>query len=139
VARAERHWLYNHRVIRRVTAVALVGLLQIGATSALLRHVHAEGDALAHQAGPSHAHLPGSGAAPHGAFLDHPDDGRAMAAQVFLAVAADPFAVPAAPPPAFTLVVPVERALGRPPSVSHAHDPPDCTVRPSRAPPALLS
>jgi len=125
-------------VIRRPIAALLVGVLQIGAMSALLVHVHADGEAWDHHEGASHTHLPAPGAA-HGAVIDHQDEGRAMAAQVFVGVAADPFAAPAIAPQAFTIVVPLEVALARIPRVAHAHDPPSRANRPSRAPPAFLS
>jgi len=42
-------------------------------------------------------------------------------------------------PLGFTLAVPLESVMRRPPVVSHGHDPPLASSGPSRAPPAILS
>jgi hypothetical protein len=42
-------------------------------------------------------------------------------------------------PVGFTLSAPLDSVLGRPPLVSHGHDPPRVSRSSPRAPPALLS
>lgn len=124
-------------MIRRWTAAALVVLVQCGASTAPLLHVHPDDEAPHDHGGALHAHLGGPSASD--AILDHDDAGRTIAAHVFVGVAVDPFDAPALAPRAGALVVPPEAAAGRTPHVSHGHDPPDTPRRPSRAPPALLS
>jgi hypothetical protein len=123
-------------VIRGALVAALVLLLQAGTTVSLLIHVHADGEAAHHREGRAHAHL---GSVPsHGARVDH-QEGRAMARQVFLAVAPDGFDAAAVAPPVFVLAVPVQPVHSRVPHVAHAHDPPLVDGSPSRAPPAFRS
>jgi hypothetical protein len=126
-------------VIRRLTAAALVVLVQLGVTTAPLVHVHVGEEASHHAAEAAHAHLGGAVGGAGNARLDHPDGGLAIAPQMFVAVAVDPFDAPALTAPAFTLLVPPEAAAGRTPHVTHGHDPPSHRLLPSRAPPAFLS
>jgi hypothetical protein len=135
---------YNPRVLRRLTAAALLVLVQIGAIAAPMSHVHLDVDETAHHHGQSqHAHLSGHSAvlppAP-GPVVDHQDEsGRVVTAQVFVAAASDPFSLPVVVPPAFVLLLPPAQPHGRTPHVAHAHDPPPLAVGPPRAPPASLS
>lgn len=122
-------------VIRRCTAAALVVLVQLGATSAPLVHVHAGERDPDHHAQSPHAHFAPDPGTP---LIDHGDEGRAMAAQVFVAVAVNPADAPAVAAAAFALVVPAERLIGRAVHVSHAHDPPAHVPVPSRAPPSAF-
>ena len=135
---------YNRRVRRRVTAAVLVVLVQAGAISAPLTHVHLDADDTPHHHGQAmHAHLSGHEAVfplLPGPLVDHQDDdGRVVAAQVFVAAAAAPFSLPVVTSPAFVLVVPPAQLRGRAPHVAHAVDPPPLTVGSPRAPPAFLS
>ena len=128
--------VYNQAVLRRVTAATLAVLVQVGAISAPLMHVHAgeEGD---HAGEALHAHLqPGHHDGDH-ASIDHGDEGRPIAAQVFVAVPVVPFDPPALGVSTFALVAPPEMLLGRARHIAHGHDPPLRRLRPSRAPPAF--
>ena len=131
-------------VRRRLTAAVLVVLVQAGAISAPLTHVHLDVEETPHHHGQAmHAHLAGHDAViplGPGPLLDHQDDeGRAVAAQVFVSAAVAPFSLPAITSPSFVLVVPPARLQGRAPHVAHAVDPPRIAVRSPRAPPAWLS
>jgi len=138
---------YNRRVLRRLTAAALVVLVQIGALAAPLTHVHLDAEETEHHHGQAlHAHLSGHDShdaiRPHrpGPIVDHQEEaGRTVAAQIFLSAAAEPFRLPAVVVPAFVLIVPPAQPSGRMPQVAHAVDPPSVSVRSPRAPPALLS
>lgn len=132
-------------MIRRLTAAVLVVLVQCGALSAPLLHVHLDDRETGHHHGQAlHAHLD----AHHeeiefqfpGPVFDHPDDaGRTVEAALFVAAAIDTFAIPVVAPPSFTLVVAAARLIRRTDQISHAHDPPSLASLPSRAPPFLLS
>lgn len=135
---------YNRLVLRRLTAAVLVVLVQAGAIAAPLTHVHLDVGETAHHHGQAmHAHLSGHDAVTPlrpGPLADHQDDeGRVVAAQIFVSAAAEPFSLPAVSSPAFVLVVPPARLSGRTPQVAHAVDPPPLTVGSPRAPPAFLS
>jgi hypothetical protein len=131
-------------VLRRLTAAMLVLLVQAGAISAPLTHVHLGDDDRDHHHGQAmHAHLSGHDAvipSYPGPRADHQDDeGQVVAAQIFVAAASEPFSISAASTPAFVLLVPPAQLTGRTPFVAHAVDPPPLAVRSPRAPPALLS
>jgi hypothetical protein len=130
-------------VIRRVTAAALVVLVQFGAVAAPMLHVHVEDHDTPHHHGQAlHAHLSehrGPSHSASGPVIDHDDAGRTLTPQIFVSAAVDPFHVPALPAPCVILIVPAPIAVGRTPHVSHAHDPPCVPSLPSRAPPAFLS
>jgi hypothetical protein len=131
-------------VRRRLIAAVLVVLVQAGAISAPLTHVHLGVEDTPHHHGQAmHAHLSGHDAVIPllpGPLVDHQDDeGRVVAAQVFVAAATAPFSLPAITNPAFVLVVPPAQLRGRTPHVAHAVDPPRIAVRSPRAPPDLLS
>jgi hypothetical protein len=136
---------YNARVFRRLTAAALVVLVQFSAIAAPLTHVHLDAEETGHHHGQAlHAHLSGHDAVlpvPHsGPIADHQDSaGRTIETHIFVAPAVDPFSLPAVASPSFVLVVPPAQPSGRTPHVAHAHDPPALAVRSSRAPPAHLS
>lgn len=135
---------YNPFVLRRLTAVVLVVLVQSGAMASPMMHVHLDAAETEHHHGRSlHAHLSGHHASVptrHGPIADHQDEtGRTVSAQIYLAAASEPFSLPALSSPTFALIVPVTRAEGLIPQVAHAHDPPSLTLRSPRAPPALLS
>jgi hypothetical protein len=128
-------------VFRRLTAAVLVVLVQAGAISAPLTHVHLDAEDTPHHHGQAmHAHLSGHDAVIPllpGPLVDHQDeDGRVVAAQVFVAAAAAPFSLPAITSPPFVLVVPPAQLRGRAPQVAHAVDPPLRTLRSPRAPPS---
>jgi hypothetical protein len=131
-------------VLRRLTAAALVVLVQAGTISAPLMHVHLDAADTPHHHGQAmHAHLSGHDAvvpSESGPRADHQDaDGRIVAAHIFVAAAMESFRLPAMTSPVFVLVIPPARLGGRTPRVAHAVDPPLRTVRSPRAPPALLS
>ena len=131
-------------VLRRLTAAVLVIIVQVGAICAPLMHVHLDADETEHHHGQAlHAHLSGHhDAIPTrpGPIVDHPDDeGRTVAAHIFVSPAADPFSLIAVPSPAFVVVVPPAQASGRTPHIAHAHDPPSLIVSSPRAPPAILT
>jgi hypothetical protein len=138
---------YNPPVIRRLTAAALVVLVQASAICAPLLHVHLDADETDHHHGQAlHAHLSGHDnhdtVSPHrpGPIVDHQEEaGRTVAAQIFVSAAADSFSLPAVPPSAFVLVVPPEQLTGRTPHTAHATDPPSLRIASPRAPPASLS
>jgi hypothetical protein len=138
---------YNRRVLRRLTAAALVVLVQIGALAAPLTHVHLDAEETEHHHGQAlHAHLSGhdshDAVRPHrpGPIVDHQEEaGRTVDAQIFVSAAADPFSLPAVPPSAFVLVVPAAQPRGRMPHTAHATDPPTLDLGSPRAPPASLS
>jgi hypothetical protein len=132
-------------VFRRLTAAALVMLVQASAICAPLLHVHLDADETGHHHGQAlHAHLSGhdshDSTRPHrpGPIVDHQEEaGRTVAAQIFLSAAADPFSLPAVPPSAFVLVVPAPEPGGRMPHTAHATDPPPLNLSSPRAPPSL--
>jgi hypothetical protein len=131
-------------VRRRLTAAVLVVLVQTGAISAPLTHVHLDVQDTPHHHGQAmHAHLSGHDAVIPvlpGPLVDHQDDeGRVVAAHVFVAAAAAPFSLPAVTSPAFVLVVPLAQLRGRAPYVAHAVDPPPLAAGSPRAPPLFLS
>jgi hypothetical protein len=135
---------YNRPVIRRLTAAALVVLVQAGTISAPLMHVHLDAADTSHHHGQAlHAHLSGHDAvipSHPGPRADHQDDeGRVVAANIFVAAAMESFSLPAMTSPAFVLVVPPAQLSGRTPRVAHAVDPPPNAVRSPRAPPLFLS
>ena len=135
---------YNRCVFRRLTAAALVVLVQAGTISAPMMHVHLDAADTSHHHGQAmHAHLSGHDAVrplDSGPRADHQDDeGRIVAAHIFVAAAIESFSLPAMTSPAFVLVIPPAQLSGRPPRVAHAVDPPPNAVRSPRAPPALLS
>jgi hypothetical protein len=137
---------YNRRVFRRLTAAALVVLVQAGAICAPLLHVHLDADETEHHHGQAlHAHLSGHDhheairPIPPGPIVDHQEEaGRTVAAQIFVSAAADPFRLPAIPPSAFVLVVPAADPRGRTPHTTHATDPPALRIASPRAPPASV-
>lgn len=134
---------YNRSVFRRLTAAALVVLVQAGTISAPLMHVHLdEADTPHHHGQAMHAHLSGHDAvlpSQTGPRADHQDDeGRVVAAHIFVAAAMDSFSLQAMASPAFVLVVPSAQPSGRTPRVAHAVDPPPNAVRTPRAPPLVL-
>ena len=128
-------------MLRRLTAATLVVLVQVGAISAPLLHVHAGNDAgHHHQAQPLHAHLDGDHHLPDHATIDHGEDsGRPFAPQVFVAVAGDVIGAPAIAVSTFALTAPPEMLVGRARHIAHGHDPPSFPSRSPRAPPAFLS
>jgi len=137
-------WVRDSRnVIRRLTAAALVLLVQLAALSAPLLHVHADDhgdhDALHHQGRTRHAHFHGhaSGSPGSGPEFDHDDREEATAAPLFVAAVPDPVDTSALPSPLFALVVPPELAIGRTPHVTHGHDPPAVVTLGARPPPAF--
>ena len=138
---------YNRRVFRRLTAAALVVLVQVSAICAPLLHVHLDAGETEHHHGQAvHAHLTGHDSheaiAPQrrGPIVDHQEEaGRTVAAQIFVSAAADPFSLPAIPRPAFVLLVPPPQPGGRTPHTAHATDPPSLRIASPRAPPASLS
>jgi hypothetical protein len=135
---------YNPRVLRRLTAAALVVLVQIGAIAAPMSHVHLDVEETTHHHGQAqHAHLSGHHAVipeASGPIVDHQDEsGRVVTAHVFVGAASDPFSLPLVVPPTFVLLPPPAQPYGRTPHVAHAHDPPTIAVRSPRAPPASLS
>ena len=130
-------------MLRRLTAAVLVVLVQAGAIAAPLTHVHLDADDTSHHHGQAmHAHLSGHDAvipSYSGPRADHQDDeGRVVAAQIFVAAATEPFSLPAIVSPAFVLLVPPPQLSGRTPRVAHAVDPPPLASESPRAPPALL-
>jgi hypothetical protein len=138
---------YNPPVFRRLTAAALVVLVQASAICAPLLHVHLDADETEHHHGQAlHAHLSGHDnhdtVRPHrpGPIVDHQEEaGRTVAAQIFVSGAADPFNLPAIPRPEFVLLVPPPQPGGRTPHTAHATDPPSLRIPSPRAPPASLS
>lgn len=135
---------YNRRVFRRLTAAALVVLVQAGAIFAPLMHVHLDDEETGHHDGQAlHAHLSGH----HvdvplgpGPIADHQEEsGRTVVAQIFVSPAVDPFSLPAVSSPVFVLVVPPAEPGGRTPHTTHATDPPSLRVASPRAPPSTLS
>jgi hypothetical protein len=131
-------------VLRRLTAAALVVLVQLGVLAAPLTHVHLDDEETGHHSGRAlHAHL--SGHEPvvpshPGPVADHSEEaGRTVKTQIYLAAAAEPFSLAAVPSAAFVLTVPPTQTIGRTLIVAHAHDPPSGTVRSPRAPPTSLS
>lgn len=133
---------YNRPVFRRVTAAALVVLVQVGVISAPLAHVHLDdADTDHHHGRARHTHFaahPGPVMPVSGRVLDHQDStGRTASAAVFVTAAAAPFTLPAFEAAEFLLVVPSAAAGGRTPHVSHGHDPPETPIAfPPRAPPS---
>ena len=132
-----RPTVYNQLVLRRLTAATLAVLLQAGAMSAPFVHVHAGEDAAEHGAQPLHTHLQEHHHSPDHATIDHADEGRPFAPQVFVAVATAPFDAPALAASVFALIAPPEMLLGRARHIAHGHDPPVRTLASSRAPPAF--
>jgi hypothetical protein len=138
---------YNPPVFRRLTAAALVVLVQASAICAPLLHVHLDADETEHHHGQAlHAHLSGHDnhdtVRPHrpGPIVDHQEEaGRTVAAQIFVSAAADPFSLAAVPPAVFVLVVPAAQPRGRMPHTAHATDPPSLNAASPRAPPTSLS
>ena len=131
-------------MLRRLTAAALLVLVQIGAISAPMTHLHLGAEETAHHHGQSqHAHLSGHHAVippASGPVIDHQDEsGRVVTSPVFVSAATDPFSLPVVAPTAFVLLLPPLQPHGRTPHVAHAHDPPSIAVRSPRAPPAFLS
>jgi hypothetical protein len=131
-------------VFRRLTAAALVVLVQAGAICAPLMHVHLDSEETGHHHGQTlHAHLSGHDVdvpLRPGPIADHQEEaGRTVAAPIFVSPAADPFNLPLISSPAFVLVVPPAQAGGRTPHTTHATDPPSLRVASPRAPPASLS
>lgn len=129
-----------------MTAAALVVLVQTGAISAPMMHVHLDaGDSGHHHGQAIHAHLaahemPVGDHGDTGPFVDHQETaGRTASAQIFVGGAMAPFSLPAVPAAGFTLLVPPPHASGRTPHITHAHDPPSLRVRSPRAPPLSLS
>jgi len=131
-------------VFRRLTAAALVVLVQVGAVCAPLMHVHLDADETEHHHGQAlHAHL-----SDHhidlpvrpGPIFDHQEEvGRTVAAHIFVSAAAEPFSLPVVPPVAFVLLVPPAQPSGRTPHIAHATDPPSLRNASPRAPPTSLS
>jgi hypothetical protein len=135
---------YDCGVLRRLTAAALVILVQIGAISAPFTHVHLDLELTHHHHGQAlHAHLGGHEAVEPllpGTRIDHEDEaGRTVTPQVFVAGATKSFDLPAIASPPFAFVVGPAQPRGRRPQVAHGPDPPSLSVRTPRAPPLQLS
>lgn len=67
------------------------------------------------------------------------DAGQAVFLQLFVAVAAQTFVLPAVVPPVLTLTPPPDTGFSPQFHVVHGHDPPFLTSLPARAPPTFLS
>jgi len=133
----------NHRVIRRALTLALAMAVQGGSLCAPFLHAHVDEDVDDHHHSTSvHAHVSGhapSHARHDGVSVDEPDHDRAIYLQVFVAVEAAPFAVPAVAPALFDLTTPPERPAHAAVEVTHGHDPPRAAALDSRPPPTFLS
>lgn len=95
-----------------------------------------------HHARAIHAHLSqhaARAASETGTTVGEPDHDRPLFLQVFVAVAAVPFAVSAVPVPVVDLVVPQEMPAHPSVDVVNGRDPPAISSIASRAPPTFLS
>ena len=149
-------------VHRRFLAVSLALAIPIGALCAPLVHVHPDDHHDGHHAAARvHAHLSGHNLDNHerehhhGSALDPDDDHdnpsnpvavepegdpeQVSRVSFFVAVQVGDLIPDGLQPMGFTLPVPLESVMRRPPAVSHAHDPPVVFRSSPRAPPALLS
>jgi len=131
-------------VLRKLIAVGLSVAVQAAALGAPLVHAHLGGHESSHHHGRQavHAHFSGHSSSHHhsGArSLDDNDAERTVFLQLFVAVSAPSFHLPAALVSSFDLIVPAAVAPRDLLQVVHGHDPPVARSRPSRAPPSSLS
>ena len=127
-------------MIHRVLTFGLAVAVQAGALYAPFLHAHVDEDADHHHPSPVHAHFSGHTArseAHHGVSLQEPEHDRAIYLQMFVAVQAPLFEIPAVPPPLFALAAAPERPAHMTVEVTHGHDPPRVHALDSRPPPIL--
>ncbi|HLG60214.1 MAG TPA: hypothetical protein VI485_33035 [Vicinamibacterales bacterium] len=127
-------------MIRRVLTFGLAVAVQAGAVCAPFLHAHVDEDHDDHHSTSVHAHLSGhtpSHALHHGIAVDEPDHDRAVYLQLFVAVQATPFEIPAIAPALSDLTALPERPAHGTVEVTHGHDPPLVAALDSRPPPVL--
>jgi hypothetical protein len=132
----------NVPVTRRLVALALTLAVPVGALCAPFLHAHVEEDAEHHEAASIHAHFSGHAPAREahdGVTIDHPDHDRPIYLQVFVAMQAGPFEIPAVAQAPFDIPTPPERTARPPVEVTHGHDPPGTPSTGPRAPPFRTS
>ena len=137
---------YNVRVLRATVAVFLAAALQLAALGAPLLHAHQHGGHHGRHADAYiHAHVGGHAHADPGAHYDSPpaaEDApreRVTWLQLFVAVEASAFAIPALPPTRYALPPLLESIDRRQPAVGHSHDPPGVQLTALRGPPVFPS
>ena len=133
----------NHGVIHRLGAAGLCVAFQVAALWLPFVHVHPEDHETSHhRARAIHVHLsqhPLYPASKPGITIGDDGHDRAIFLQVFVAVAAVPFATSAVPLPVIDLVVPQEMLAHRSPDSVYGRAPPVSSFIASRAPPTFLS
>jgi hypothetical protein len=132
--------MQNHGVIRRLVTFALAVAVQAGAVYAPFLHAHVDEDHDDHHSTSVHAHFSGhtpSHALHHGMAVDDLDHDRAVYLQMFVAVQATAFEIPAVAPAPFDLTALPERPAHVTVEVTHGHDPPLVAALDSRPPPFL--
>ena len=138
--------------VRRLLASLLALAVPVGAVCAPLLHAHRNDDHGSHHSARTvHAHFSGHQSNHHHAQPHHhaapgvpaieaaSDPELVTRVQFFVADHPNALIPVALQPMGFTLAVPLDSAMGRPPLVSHGHDPPLVSRSSPRAPPSLLS
>ena len=145
-----------HTVRRRFLAVSLSVAVPVGALCAPLVHAHPDDHHVGHHdTSRVHAHLGAHEFDDHDRnhyAIDHhavrpgasevaadTDPEQVTRVQFFVADQPDEPIPVGLQPLGFTLPVPLESVMRRPPAVSHGHDPPVVSLSTPRAPPAILS
>lgn len=137
--------------VRRLLAALLALAVPVGAVCAPLMHAHRDDHHDSHHRAPTvHAHFSGHQDGHHAQPHHHvapgvpqieaeSDPEQVTRVQFFVADQPHVLAPVALQPVGFTVSPSLDSVMGRPPLVSHGHDPPLVSRSSPRAPPALLS